>query len=121
LLRRLGLKRKIAVGAWPLRLLSRLKVLRGTPFDIFGYDAHRRRERELFGWYLKLLEEVLLLATPETLPVARQLVALPDQIRGYEQIKERSIESAKRQAEELMSKLRASVRAPASGQPASSF
>ena len=112
LLRRLGLKRKIAMGAWPLRLLARLKMLRGTPFDVFGYDPHRRRERELIGWYLTLVEEVLLLATPENLSLAQQLLSLPDEIRGYERIKERSVDRVMRQSEELLGQLRTTAAIP---------
>ena len=31
--------------------LARLRALRGTPFDVFGYGAHRRMERALITEY----------------------------------------------------------------------
>ncbi|GAH67813.1 unnamed protein product, partial [marine sediment metagenome] len=49
-----GRPRKRAFGQWiqtPLAALARLKVLRGTRFDPFGYTAERRAERELIAWY----------------------------------------------------------------------
>src|SRR5579875_1751284 len=49
-----GRPRKIKFGAsiMPLfRLLTSLKRLRGTPFDIFGYGTERRRERALIATY----------------------------------------------------------------------
>ena len=47
-----GRPRKRSFGPWlrtPLQILVRLKNLRGTPFDVFGYSAERRMERDLIG------------------------------------------------------------------------
>ncbi len=116
LMRRFGVKRKITPGAWfrvPLRLLASLRVLRGTPLDVFGYAAHRRMERSLIGWYRDLLLEVQARLTPENLPLALEIAALPDRIRGYEAIKERSVAEVKALAGE---KLRA-ISSPHRAQP----
>jgi indolepyruvate ferredoxin oxidoreductase len=109
LLRRLGLNRKLQLGAWfrlPLRLLATMKFLRGTPLDGFGYSAHRRRERALIDWYRGLIEETLRHLTPDKLSLALEIAALPDQIRGYERIKEDSIRRVKKAAEEKLAALR---------------
>jgi indolepyruvate ferredoxin oxidoreductase len=101
LLRRFGLHRKIRLGPWfryPLLALKHLKVLRGTPFDLFGYASHRRQERELIAWYRDLIETVNERLTPDNLDIALEIAALPDQIRGYEKIKEASIAKVKREA-----------------------
>jgi indolepyruvate ferredoxin oxidoreductase len=90
LLRALGMKKKLKLGAWfggPLRVLASLKGLRGTPFDVFGYAEVRREERALIGWYEGLVRECLDHATAENLALAQEILTLPDQIRGYEQIK----------------------------------
>ena len=40
-------------------MLARLKGLRGTPLDVFGYTAERRTERALIGWYEEQIERIL--------------------------------------------------------------
>jgi indolepyruvate ferredoxin oxidoreductase len=94
-------KKKLAFGPWfrtPLKMLAAMKGLRGGPLDIFGRSKHRRMERELIGWYRQLISQVLELNHPRALEIA----ALPDQIRGYEQIKEASIAQAKKRAAEML-------------------
>ena len=105
LLRALGWKKKIQFGQWfggPLRVLARLKLLRGTALDLFGYAAVRREERELIVWYRDLIEECLRRLSPENLPIAIKIASLPDQIRGYENIKMQSIREVKRLAQEKL-------------------
>jgi indolepyruvate ferredoxin oxidoreductase len=105
LLRALGLKKKLKLGPWfrgPLWLMARMKSLRGTPLDPFGYAAIRREERALIAWYRNLIEEVLEHLTPENLPLAIEIACLPDQIRGYEHIKMESIRQVKRLAQEKL-------------------
>ena len=111
LLRALGLKKKLNLGPWfrsPLRLLSRLKILRGKPFDVFGYAALRREERLLIVWYRTLVDELLEHLSPENLPLALEIAGLPEHIRGYEQIKLSSIREVKKLAEEKLGLLRQS-------------
>jgi len=94
ILRALGWKRKMKFGQWfraPLRVLARLKVLRGTPFDVFGYAKARREERGLITWYRDLIDQCLQKLTPGNLSTAIEVASLPDQIRGYERIKSESI------------------------------
>ena len=112
LLRRFGMNRKLNLGPWfryPLRLLSHMKFLRGTPFDLFGYASHRRKERELITWYRGLVEKVSARLTPDNLDVALEIASLPDQIRGYEKIKEASIDKVKKAAEEKLQMMQSAV------------
>ncbi|HUO31702.1 MAG TPA: DUF6537 domain-containing protein, partial [Bryobacteraceae bacterium] len=112
LLRALGMKKKLKLGAWfrgPLRLLAWLKGLRGTPLDLFGYSEVRREERALIGWYEQLVRNCLGLATARNVALAREIVALPDQIRGYENIKLASIRKVRALAEEKLKTLRDSA------------
>jgi indolepyruvate ferredoxin oxidoreductase len=109
LLRALGWKKKISLGPWfrfPLRLLARMKGLRGTPFDIFGYASIRREERALILWYRELIRRVLEHVTEENLPMALEIASLPDQIRGYESIKMSSVRAVKKMAEEKLAALK---------------
>src|SRR5581483_1309931 len=110
LLRNFGVNKKLQLGPWfrnPLLILSRLKALRGTPLDIFGYSAHRRQERALIGWYRDLVEGVVANLTPDNLPLALEIAALPDQIRGYEKIKEQNIANVKQLAAEKLRLMKA--------------
>lgn len=93
------------MGAWArpmLRLLAGLKGVRGTPFDVFGYGAHRRLERSLADWYKDLIRRAIALRQPDHVTIIQELACLPDQIRGYEQIKEESIARVKGIAEEKL-------------------
>ena len=116
ILRSLGLKKKLKLGSWfrgPLWLLARMKGLRGTPVDPFGYASIRREERALIAWYRQLVEEVLERVTPENLALAIEVVCLPDQIRGYEHIKMESIRNVKRLAQEKLALVRQAPQVPA--------
>ncbi|TGV82243.1 hypothetical protein EN788_64015, partial [Mesorhizobium sp. M2D.F.Ca.ET.145.01.1.1] len=49
-----GKPRKSSFGPWMmkgLRVLAAMKGLRGTAFDLFGYTAERRMERQLLAQY----------------------------------------------------------------------
>ena len=70
-----------------------MKGLRGTALDVFGYAPVRRVERQLIDEYRGLIETVLAKLCPANHDVAAAIAELPDEIRGYEQIK---LESVKR-------------------------
>lgn len=109
LLRRLGLRRKLKPGGWfrPfLGLLARAKFLRGTPFDLFGWSRHRRMERSLAGWYRELVREAMKCGDAAA---AKELVEIPEMIRGYESVKEASIASAQQAAAAVLARVRASA------------
>jgi indolepyruvate ferredoxin oxidoreductase len=115
LLRAFGLKKKLTLGPWfkpVLQLLAALRVVRGTPFDVFGYLKHRREERALIGWYRELIGEVARHLTSGNQALAIEIASLPDQIRGYEQIKEANIQRVRQLAREKLEALKASAGAP---------
>ncbi|QND71792.1 indolepyruvate ferredoxin oxidoreductase family protein [Tardiphaga robiniae] len=99
-----GRPKKRAFGAWMLplfRILAKLRTLRGTPLDVFGYSADRRLERDLIAGYEKDVATVLNLLSPLTVDTAVQLLSLPDSIRGYGPVKEASVVAAKVRYAEL--------------------
>src|SRR5262249_50930204 len=107
---RAGQPRKMTFGPWifgVLRMLARLKGLRGTAFDIFGYTAERRTERALISDYEKMLEEVLSKVTPDNHHLAVGLVAIPEKIRGFGHIKMRNLAVAKADEAALLEQFRA--------------
>jgi indolepyruvate ferredoxin oxidoreductase len=92
-------------GAWmqgPLKLMSRLKILRGTPFDLFGYTVERRMERALIKQYEKDMKAVLAKVDPEKLDIACALAALPLDIRGFGPVKAANEAKAAKRREELL-------------------
>ncbi|WP_436399458.1 indolepyruvate ferredoxin oxidoreductase family protein [Roseobacter sp. S98] len=100
----------------PLRLLARLKFLRGTPFDIFGYTAERRMERDLIRQYEKDMKEVLPLLNEATRPAIIALAELPMQIRGFGPVKEANARKAADARKALLATIRAG--GPATAQAA---
>ena len=104
LLRALGLNRKLKFGRWfdtAFRALARMKGLRGTALDPFGRAAVRRVERALPGEYRGLIDRALAGLSPATYEKAVTLARLPDVIRGYEDIKLRSVEKFREDARTL--------------------
>ena len=99
-----GEPRKRELGPWVLNVfgvLARLRFLRGTPLDVFGYGHDRRVERALIGEYERNLEDLLKQLKPTNYRTAVAIAALPELIRGYGPVKERAIAKA-RQQEKLL-------------------
>jgi len=104
-----GEPRKQRYGPWILKaftLLAKLRCLRGTPLDIFGYTQERRQERQLIKEYEVLLDELLNRLTPDSHALAVELASLPEYIRGYGPVKQRHIEQVKQQQTDLLRQLR---------------
>jgi indolepyruvate ferredoxin oxidoreductase len=100
-----GEPKKIRFGSWiggVFSVLTRLKFLRGTPFDPFGYTAERRTERALIREYEDMVARLLVELSPQNLPTAIQLASLPEDIRGYGHIKLKNVEAARRKRDELL-------------------
>jgi indolepyruvate ferredoxin oxidoreductase len=94
-LRRLGVDHKIGVGRWGrvmFRGLAAMRRVRGTPFDVFGYEHHRREERQVAEEYARMIEGALPRVTPASYADAVALARSASMIRGYEDIKSASIE-----------------------------
>ena len=105
-----GLPRKMSFGPWVLpafRLLAKIKFLRGTALDPFGYSLERRTERKLIEDYEALLEEVFANLTPENHHLAVGLAAIPEKIRGFGHVKQRHLVTAKAEEAALLEQFRA--------------
>jgi indolepyruvate ferredoxin oxidoreductase len=99
-----GRPRKRVFGPWMMpafRVLAALRVLRGTPLDLFGYSEERRMERNLIAGYERDVATVMKLLSPKTIDIAIELLSLPDQIRGYGPVKAASVAKAKVRYEQL--------------------
>jgi indolepyruvate ferredoxin oxidoreductase len=96
-------KRKFGPGLTPwLRLLAKLKPLRNTPLDVFGYTAERKMERALIKQYESDMKQWLPKASADTLEPLIALAELPLQIRGFGPVKLESETKAAKRREELL-------------------
>ncbi|CAN5821621.1 indolepyruvate ferredoxin oxidoreductase family protein [soil metagenome] len=96
-------------GAWILpafKMLAKLKGLRGTAFDPFGYTQERKAERALIPSYEALVEELLAGLTAANHALAVKLASVPDEIKGYGHVKEANLAKAKRKEASLLEQWR---------------
>ena len=103
-LRALGLRRKVPVGRAGrplLALLARMRFLRGTPFDLFGYARMRRMERALAAEYEDLVSRLTSTLSPESYERAAAAAEAIDLVRGYEEVKLAGLERFRRRLAEL--------------------
>jgi len=66
----------------------------------------RRLERDLPGWYAGLWGQALPYLEAGTQDRVAELLSLPDEIRGYEELKLTSAGRARARAEEILRELR---------------
>jgi indolepyruvate ferredoxin oxidoreductase len=89
-------KRKF--GPWMnsgFKVLAKLKGLRGTPLDVFGYSAERQTERALIDAYRVSMEEVLASLSEHNHAAALEIARIPEQIKGFGHVKERHLAAAR--------------------------
>jgi indolepyruvate ferredoxin oxidoreductase len=104
---------KIAFGGWMMqafRALAPLKVLRGTPFDVFGYTAERRRERTLRDDYFRFVDEASEKLSADNKGVMLKLAQLPEKVRGYGHVKLAAMEKAENEARVLREQMEQGTR-----------
>jgi indolepyruvate ferredoxin oxidoreductase len=90
MLRALGLERKLKLRrtAVPtMRALRAGKRLRGTPLDPFRWAEVRRVERAMIPEYIAAVRTMNRRLGPGNLDESTEIASLPDQVRGYEELK----------------------------------
>lgn len=103
-----GELQKQTYGPWvfkAFKVLAKLKGLRGTVFDIFGYLPERKLERQLIRDFEITVDKILEKLTPQTYDAACQLAELPQKIRGFGHVKEKNYEDFKKKEQELLQKI----------------
>ena len=99
-----GRPRKIQIGPWirpVLHTMARMKRLRGTAFDPFGYSAERKMQRELIGWYEDVLQKI---DKRDTAP-KKEIIAIlnaPMELRGYGLVLEKAVADQRAKTENLL-------------------
>ncbi|MBB1595349.1 indolepyruvate ferredoxin oxidoreductase family protein [Achromobacter sp. UMC46] len=104
-----GRLKKRAFGAWmgvAFRMLAPMKRVRGTWLDVFGKTAERRMERQLAADFLALADEFAKTLDAGNREAALELANLPDTIRGYGHVKEKSVEQARARQDGLLQRYR---------------
>jgi indolepyruvate ferredoxin oxidoreductase len=99
-------------GQWiqtPFRILARLKFLRGTPLDVFGYTSERRMERGLIDGYEKLVTDLLSWIAPDTIQRLAKIAAAPMDIRGYGPVKMQAVAKVQKETADLIRLLKSSI------------
>jgi indolepyruvate ferredoxin oxidoreductase len=107
-----GRPRKSTYGPWimrVLRLLARLRRIRGTVLDPFAWSADRRLERRLLADYQATLATIVEKLTPANHPLAVPLAQYPEKIRGYGHVK---LAAARRIAPEANARRQAFLAGP---------
>lgn len=102
--------KKKTFGPWMMKafgVLAKLKGLRGTKLDIFGYNPERKMERQLIEDYFAMVDEICAGLNGGNHGVARALAEIPEQIRGFGPVKERHLKTAKGREAELLRAFRA--------------
>ena len=97
--------KKQSFGPWMLtvmKLLAKLKFLRGSALNPFGSSAERKQERALIADYEATVEAILSALAAHNRDAAIALARVPETIRGYGPVKERSVATAKAKRGELM-------------------
>jgi indolepyruvate ferredoxin oxidoreductase len=106
--RRTGRPGKIRFGPWMMgvfRMLSALRALRGTAFDIFGYSRERRAEKRMIDDYLADVELVIRSLNTGNHKLAMELLEWPETVRGFGDIKLAALEEAHTRRAALRSEL----------------
>jgi len=107
-----GYLRKREYGAWVMfvfRVLARLKFLRGTKMDLFGYTQERRSERQQITEYKGTVRVLLDGLHNENYDIAVQVASMPDDIRGYGHVKAAAVERVAVAKEAMMAKYKSAA------------
>ncbi len=104
-----GRPTKIRFGGWQARamgkaftLLTKMKVIRGTALDVFGYSAERKAERALIKNYEALIDIICASISESNQSIALELAKIPNEIRGFGPVKEKAMKVAAQKREVLL-------------------
>jgi indolepyruvate ferredoxin oxidoreductase len=103
-----GRPKKISFGPWVFKafgVLARLKGLRGTKLDIFGYSEERRHERADIAAYEADIARLCAELNPANIGLAIAIAKLPMDVRGFGPVKAKARAEMLKRRETLWAKL----------------
>ncbi|MFK7852702.1 MAG: indolepyruvate ferredoxin oxidoreductase family protein [Granulosicoccus sp.] len=112
-----GRPKKRPFGQWILPVLAVLqkgRILRGGALDVFSYTTERRMERSWIKRYEQDIDRLLTVLTAENAELARQVLSIPQIIRGFGPVKMKAMH----QAEESHAQAWRDLNAPAESRQA---
>lgn len=89
------------------KTFAALRFLRGTPLDFVGWTKHRRLERSLIREYEETIRDLLAGLSPSNHELAVQIASIPEEIRGFDTVREEHLAAAREKQNELVAQLRA--------------
>jgi len=100
---------KSEYGGWVrylFKLIAKLKFLRGSPLDLFGWTAERKMERNLITEYEEIFAEVTSERHIDNISLVKEIMAFPEEIRGFGHVKEGNVIAVKKKLDKLLTTLR---------------
>ena len=97
-----GRPKKRAFGPWVkpiMRVLAKMKGLRSTPFDPFGYTIERRMNRELINWFGGCLDTISTRYSKENHDRCIAILSAPMEMRGFGPVWEKAVKQERKKAE----------------------
>jgi len=102
-----GHLRKREFGGWIMPVfsfLAKMKGLRGSVFDLFGYTEERRMERRLITDFETRLEKLLRGLSAQNHAEAVRIVGAVDNIRGFGHVKEAAVQKVEAEVDAMMAR-----------------
>lgn len=102
-----GQLKKRQYGQWmikAMRVLARMRFLRGSVLDIFKHSEDRKLDRQWIRDYESLIEHVLTNLKTSNFESAIELAELPEHIRGFGHVREKYAMHAKNRKKQLLDK-----------------
>jgi len=84
------------------KLLTRLKGLRGSALDVFGYTEERQTEKALIAEYSGIVEQLITQLDNGNHARAVEIANVPDSIKGFGHVKERNLVAARQRWAQLL-------------------
>ncbi len=96
---------KTTYGPWMLtafKVMAKFRGLRGSLIDVFGKTAERKMERQLREDYFAQVERMIGQLNATNYDIAVEIAALPEFIRGFGHVKEKSVHEVKSKEAKLL-------------------